>query len=52
MSADQDLKDWLISQGQTPERAEQIATNHPDEVRASMEAWQAANAQESKPPEG
>lgn len=51
MSADQDLKDWLISQGQTPERAEQIATNFPDEVRSSMEAWQAANAEE-KPPEG
>lgn len=42
MAADQELKDWLISQGHTEERAEQIAGNHPDATRLAFETWKKA----------
>lgn len=48
MAADQELKDWLIAQGETPERAEQIAGNHPEEVRAQMQHF--AEAVRGTPP--
>jgi len=35
--ADQELIDFLRAQGHSEERAQQIAGNHPDAVRADME---------------
>ena len=36
--ADNELVSFLISQGHSEERAQQIAENHPDAVRADLEA--------------
>jgi hypothetical protein len=40
---DDDLVSFLISQGHSDERAQQIAGNHPDAVRADMEKQKGAN---------
>lgn len=48
MSADKELVDFLISRGHSEERAEQIAGNHPDAVRADFE--QAKAAEDAAPP--
>jgi hypothetical protein len=34
--AEKELVDYLLSQGHSQERAEQIAGNHPDAIRAEM----------------
>jgi hypothetical protein len=38
---DQELIDFLLAQGHSQERAIQIAGNHPDAVRADLEAAKA-----------
>jgi hypothetical protein len=47
--ADQKLVDYLVAQGHSQERAEQIAGNHPDAVRADMEKAKATPAAASAP---
>lgn len=49
MTGVEELKQWLISQGESAERAEQIVTNHYDEVNAAMDAWKLANEPGSSP---
>ena len=39
--AEQELVEFLISQGHSKERAHQIASNHPDAVRSDLEATKA-----------
>lgn len=36
MSDQEMLEKFLVENGESPERAKQIATNHPDAVRAQM----------------
>jgi len=39
----EDLVEFLISQGHSEERAQQIAGNHPDAVRADLEKSKGTN---------
>jgi len=47
-SIDQELVEFLLAQGHSKERAEQIAGNHPDAVRAEFEKLKGANDAKEK----